>query len=108
MQHYSSNLVSLLNQAISAHLVVRLIHESYEKGFSERVIEPMALFDKYNRKHVVAWCQLRNDYRTFRLDRVQTAVLGTINFDPREDFNLDDYKEEEEKDLYNLPDANTL
>lgn len=51
-----------------------LISYSDEQGrVSERKIWPVAIgyFDTV--KHVVAWCEMREDFRSFRTDRVQRA-----------------------------------
>lgn len=57
---------------------------------SERSIDPAAIFCYDSIWMVVAWCHLRNDYRTFRLDRILEYQLTSIQFQDR-DFNLRKY-----------------
>jgi predicted DNA-binding transcriptional regulator YafY len=57
---------SALRVALNHHKSLKIF---YKRGW--RTIDPYALNDTY----VVAYCHLRNDLRTFRVDRIEEAVL---------------------------------
>jgi predicted DNA-binding transcriptional regulator YafY len=43
---------------------------------TRRIAWPLALYFWGGIWLVVAWCELRNDFRTFRLDRIREIVAG--------------------------------
>lgn len=91
--HYSPNLLSTVNNAIDNRLVAIIEYDSKDKGISTREIEPMALVYKDRRRNLVAWCKLRNDYRSFRLDRLNMIKVRHEEFVRREDFRIEDYQD---------------
>ncbi len=91
--HYSPNLLSTVINGIDNHKVVTIEYDSHEKGVSIRDIEPMALVFKDRKRHLAGWCRLRNDYRTFRLDRLNGIKLLKEEFTPRQDFNINDHQD---------------
>ncbi len=92
--HYSPNLLSTINNAIDNCKVATIEYDSREKGVTERTIEPMAIVYKDRKRHLVAYCRLRNDYRSFRLDRLNLIKLLSEEFSRREDFNVNDYQDD--------------
>lgn len=90
--HYSPNLTGVLENAMTQRRVLHLEYESREKGQSVREVEPMALMYKDNRKHLIAWCRLRKDYRAFRLDRINLVYLTKEEFLWRPDFNKEKFE----------------
>ncbi|MBS1625527.1 MAG: WYL domain-containing protein [Bacteroidetes bacterium] len=91
--HYSPNLLSTVNNAIDNRLVAVIEYDSKDKGISTREIEPMALVYKDRRRNLVAWCRLRGDYRSFRLDRLNMIKVRLEEFARREDFRIEDYQD---------------
>ncbi|MFN8323579.1 MAG: WYL domain-containing protein [Chitinophagales bacterium] len=91
--HYSPNLLSTIINGIDNNKVATIEYDSHEKGVSVRDIEPLALVHKDNKRHLVAWCRLRNDYRTFRLDRLNGIKIKKESFEPKQDFNINDYQD---------------
>lgn len=72
----------------------RKMHASYvdEAGrASERTIWPLGIVGLHGNWMLLAWCELRQDYRTFRFDRIQILRLGTQAFVTREDLSLGHY-----------------
>lgn len=71
--------------------VVRAIHEqrvcviryASEPGGApcDRAIEPLAITATNGVVSVMAWCRLRRDLRTFRLDRVRSVTVTAEHFD---------------------------
>lgn len=100
--HYSPNLLDCINNSLIHRKTATLEYEAKDYQISTRKIEPMALIYKNYKRHLVAFCRLRNDYRTFRLDKINLIKIHQEHFDAREDFNVeafeidDDYLEWDE------------
>jgi predicted DNA-binding transcriptional regulator YafY len=69
-----------LREAIRLHQCVEIDYIRADGQASSRNIEPLGMIFWGKVWTLVAWCQLRGDYRTFRLDRIQTIIIGTDNF----------------------------
>jgi predicted DNA-binding transcriptional regulator YafY len=59
---------------------------------TKRIIEPFALLSTQENWLLIAWCRLRNGYRTFRLDRIQKLTVLTEKFEPHK-MTLQEYFE---------------
>ncbi|MBL7777276.1 MAG: WYL domain-containing protein [Chitinophagales bacterium] len=91
--HYSPNLLSTINNAIDNCKLSTIEYDSREKGITIRDIEPMAIVYKDRKRHLVGWCHLRGDYRSFRLDRLNLIKLKQEEFQRRQDFNINDHQD---------------
>ncbi|MCB0541292.1 MAG: WYL domain-containing protein [Chitinophagales bacterium] len=96
--HYSPNLLACLNNAIENRVVVDLEYDSSGNELTKRKVEPMALIYKNRKRNLVAFCRLRNDWRTFRLDRIELVKLNSETFAKRDGFNLSDFEGEDNTD----------
>lgn len=85
--HFSPNLLGCINNAIDHTKMTTLEYESSNFEVSKREVEPMALIYKNNKRNLVAYCHLRNEYRTFRLDRINLIKVNQAEFTPRDDFD---------------------
>lgn len=92
--HYSPNLLSTVNNGIDNTKVAVIEYDSSQKGISIREIEPMAIVYKDRKRHLVGWCRLRNDYRSFRLDRLNSIKLKKEEFSRRSDFNIAEFQDD--------------
>lgn len=90
-ENISSNGLSEIQLAIT-HL--NYIEINYRKAndttISFRKIEPYAFYSTEYKWILIAWCHLRNDYRAFRIDRIQHFKVLTETFEDRK-FNLQNY-----------------
>ena len=69
--------------AIATQQVVRLTYQATAADPpTSRTIEPIGLYLTQH-WHVVAYCRLRQDFRNFRLDRIQQLALQAEQFAPR-------------------------
>ena len=50
---------------------------------SQRKIEPVAMYSISNKWILMAWCHLRNEYRAFRIDRIQKFKVLAEKFEDR-------------------------
>ena len=92
--HYSPNLLSTVNNAIDNTLVAIIEYDSKDKGVTTREIEPMAVVYKDRKRNLVAWCRLRNDYRSFRLDRLNMIKVKQEDFVRRQNFKLEEFQDD--------------
>ncbi len=73
-----------IREAIRARQRVNIIYTRADAQESNRIIEPLGLIFWGKVWTLVAWCQLRNDYRTFRLDRINSLDIMTDIFETHE------------------------
>jgi proteasome accessory factor C len=68
-----------VESAIAAHRQLLVSYYSASSdSVSDRRIEPVALRERAGRFYALAWCHLAGGWRTFRLDRIDSAVdVGT-------------------------------
>lgn len=98
--HYSPNLLSTLNNAIENSLLSTIEYDSRDKGVTLRNVEPMAIVYKERKRNLVAYCHLRNEYRAFRLDRLNLIKVKKENFNRRNDLNLAHFQDDPNTSYY--------
>ncbi len=78
-----------LSTAAQQEKQVVLQYRSYKATQeTERIFDPYGLVYRTGYWYVVGHCHLRNDLRTFRLDRIQTAIIQTKSFTRPADFDV--------------------
>lgn len=80
-QERSSNNLSDLQNALTNYHVVGIEYISKTGTTTNRLIEPFALLSSEN-WYLIAWCRLREEFRFFRLDRIQNIEVRAENFEP--------------------------
>ncbi|MBI3677542.1 MAG: YafY family transcriptional regulator [Proteobacteria bacterium] len=65
---------NILRDAIRRSRKLRLTYRGGEGSVSERIVWPLALAFFNDVCLVIAWCELRQDFRHFRADRIVTAT----------------------------------
>jgi len=65
---------------------------------TQRQIEPVGLYFYSHHWHLIAWCRLREDYRDFRLDRINDLQLLAETFRRRDYRNLTEYLNRHQED----------
>jgi len=60
-----------LRQATLSRTVVALLYRDVNEHFSERSVRPLGCFFWGQVWTLVGWCELRQDFRSFRVDRIQ-------------------------------------
>lgn len=65
----------VVEEAIVAQQVVAIDYEDRDGTRTERVVEPLAVLGVEPNWYLAAWCRLRDDVRSFRLDRILGARL---------------------------------
>ena len=101
----TSNSLTLIQNALTDFKVLKITYQSaHNNDKTIRNIEPFAFY--YNLQEswlVIAFCQLRNDYRMFRLDRILKIEPLDISFLPHE-LTLKDFLDTKEKN-FSIPDT---
>ena len=67
--------LALAREALIAHRRLRLRYDNGRGQQTERTVRPLGVFFWGRTWTLAAWCELRNDFRNFRLDRVDQAAL---------------------------------
>lgn len=90
-EEFSSNALSEIQLAITNFNYVAINYQkANDPTISFRKIEPYAMYSTNHKWILVAWCHLRDTYRSFRVDRIKQFKILTENFEDRK-FQLKDY-----------------
>ncbi len=101
-QKTSSHLMTI-QSAIANYKIIEIKYQSLEGVYSEREIEPFALYSTQDNWLLIAICRLRNDFRVFRLDCIQTLTVHDKCFEPQK-MTLQEYFEMCRKKYLDTPD----
>jgi predicted DNA-binding transcriptional regulator YafY len=80
-----------LRQACEQHCKIRIEYCDENQMQSERTLRPLGMIGWSGRWTLLAWCELRWNYRNFRFDRIQSIVELTDHFTPTEEISLVHY-----------------
>lgn len=81
---FAVNLLNQIQQAIVRQQVLLIDYvTNLRNQTSQREIEPIGLVYYGSHWHLIAFCRLREDYRDFRVDRIQT-LTNTERFFPKQ------------------------
>ncbi|MNL07165.1 bifunctional biotin--[acetyl-CoA-carboxylase] synthetase/biotin operon repressor [compost metagenome] len=78
----TSNNLSVVQLALTGFNLVEICYRDELAKETTRVLEPFALYSTQENWILIAFCRLRNDYRTFRLDRILNLRTLTETFEP--------------------------
>lgn len=78
-------------KSITEKTVLSLLYfASHSQSETERYVEPIGIFHRFNQWHLIGYCHLRKDYRDFRLDRIRkifrTSQAHSLVHPPLENF----------------------
>lgn len=76
-------MVAALKVALTQRLKVEITYIDAYGEVSERVIHPTCFTDSAQKKMLNAWCELREEERNFRTDRIARIVLLEERFSER-------------------------
>ncbi len=90
-ENITSNALSEIQLAITNFNYTEIKYQKVnDTNVTFRKIEPYALYATKNKWILIAWCYLRNEYRAFRIDRIQHFKILQEKFEDRK-FNLQTY-----------------
>lgn len=91
-ENYKSNSLAVIQKSITRSVVLKIrYHSIYKDEITERLIEPLGIYFTDKAWVVVANCNLRNQVREFRLDRIIKVNETSQSFTHQKDFNLSKY-----------------
>jgi len=73
----------MLRQAMREQRKLLIVYRDPSGTETSRVIWPIALAFFDSRRIMAGWCELRNDFRSFRVDRIDRAELQTDRYSGR-------------------------
>ena len=74
-----------------------------EEQMTERIIRPYAVYFSGAVWTTIAFCELRQEIREFRLDRIKELKLQGTHFNPDNSFKIEQYLEERARRLFSNP-----
>ncbi|WP_232789232.1 helix-turn-helix transcriptional regulator [Sphingobacterium sp. UDSM-2020] len=97
----TSNYLSTIQLAMTNFKLIKIKYRfsSENKQFTERTIEPFAIYSTQENWLLIAYCRLRKDFRAFRLDRILDLLTLNEQFEPH-DITLQQYFESCKKKSY--------
>jgi predicted DNA-binding transcriptional regulator YafY len=85
------SLVITLSEAIGQRLRIAMDYRSSHDQLTHRKVEPYAIIGWEGYWYLVGYCFLRQDHRTFRLDRIQQVEVLAEAFERAEEFDCRAY-----------------
>lgn len=83
---------SELRECIRSRRKISIVYTDEEKRDTTRTVQPLAMFFFNPVWLLGCWCEKRNDFRNFRLDRIQKLTLCEDFFEDDKDKNLTAYR----------------
>lgn len=84
--------LSEIQQALVSKQVLEIDYQAgYGAPATKRLVEPIGLCNYSRRWHLFAWCQLRSEYRDFRLDRILNLRLSQQTFKGKQHISMDEF-----------------
>ena len=71
----SADALALAREAVIARRKLELSYASADGAASKRTVRPLGIFFWGRTWTLAAWCELRHDFRNFRLDRVAASTM---------------------------------
>ena len=99
----TSSYLIQLQSTIADFSLVDLTYQSLQGERTKRLIEPFALYTTQQNWVLVAYCRMRQDFRAFRLDRIEYLQVQNAQFEPHT-ISLEEYLESCRKKSLITPD----
>lgn len=75
----SGTVSAAISQAVQVNSGLEIrYHSLYKDQVSERIVMPIDLFDSNGHQYMRAYCFTANDYREFRVDRIESATAAEV------------------------------
>ncbi|KPB06284.1 helix-turn-helix transcriptional regulator [Bacillus sp. CHD6a] len=81
-----------LEQAVADGYSVKILYQkSGEKKLNNRSVDPYRIIYWNNKWYVIGFCHLRNDIRSFRVDRMENLMITENKFNRPDNFSAHDF-----------------
>ena len=91
LQKQAEKYFGLIEEAVQETACLEITYDSINSGVSSRVVEPYFVVFRGRAFYVVAYCRLRKDFRTFRIDQIKSLVKLGESFQPRPGITAESY-----------------
>ena len=95
-EQQTSNHLMVVQSAITNFQVIHINYHSLQGVETQRSIEPFALYNTQGNWLLIAFCLLRNDFRSFRLDHIKELYPSSEYFEPHDMSLIEFFKRGEE------------
>jgi len=93
-----------IQHSITESVKLKINYQAREQEqITERTIQPYAVYFSGAVWTTIAFCELRQEMREFRLDRIKELKLLQTHFQPDKSFSMERYLEERSKRLFSNP-----
>jgi predicted DNA-binding transcriptional regulator YafY len=93
-----------IQHSITESIKLKIKYQSREQEqITERIIQPYAVYFSGAVWTTIAFCELRQEVREFRLDRIKELKVQQTNFKPDKTFSMEHYLSERSKRLFSNP-----
>ncbi|MCD6069084.1 MAG: hypothetical protein K0S33_3910 [Bacteroidetes bacterium] len=102
--HQNISPLSIILRSISEKRIASMVYfTNHSQSTTKRTIEPVGVFFQAGHWYLIAFCYLRNDYRTFRTDRIKDLLITDQPFS-KEHPTLKNYLKQitKEKELHQV------
>lgn len=79
----TSHYLASIQLALTNFKVMDIQYQDASAEATRRQVEPFALYSTQENWILIAWCRLRKDFRSFRLDRIQSLQVSDTLFEPQ-------------------------
>ncbi|CAN5441922.1 HTH domain-containing protein [soil metagenome] len=83
--------LALLQQTISAQTIIAIDYKNNKHEVSQRKVEPIGIIFYAMSWHLIAWCQLRKDYRDFKVSRILKVSDTRMPFSKPDHIEVNQY-----------------
>ena len=80
-----------LRRAVARRRQLRMVYQSFHRQVSERTVDPYALALQWGNWYLVGQCHLRDELRTFRVDRITKVEPTDMTFEVPAGFSAREY-----------------
>jgi predicted DNA-binding transcriptional regulator YafY len=94
MNDRDKQMIDLCQSAVEVRKVLELNYADVENRETRRAVRPLGLWYWGKVWTLVAWCELRTDFRVFRIDRIAAAGPTGVSFKPERGKMLADFYRE--------------
>lgn len=81
----------LIRAACEKQLKMQVFYADEAGCSTQRTVWPLGIVGLQGKWLLLAWCELRQDYRTFRFDRIQSLAMGVDHFETSATVCMDHY-----------------
>jgi len=84
--------ISKIQKSIALQKKISIEYFSpYSEESTNRIVNPIGLYFYSNAWHLIAFCNLRKDYRDFKVDRIKKIITSETSFLIKNHSSLDEY-----------------